>query len=75
MIICIKRKNYDIDEFLKDENSILSKYKNNIISTEDPVENMISSSLIRRQIQLEKSIKYLVHDDVIDYIYDNSLYF
>ncbi|EYE88477.1 hypothetical protein Q428_07795 [Fervidicella metallireducens AeB] len=34
----------------------------------------ISSTMIRRRIAEKKSIKYLVPDNVIDYIYDHGLY-
>lgn len=53
------------------ENSILAM--GNFIMVKIPnIE--ISSTMIRRRIAEKKSIKYLVPDNVIDYIYDHGLY-
>ncbi|OHD09429.1 MAG: nicotinate (nicotinamide) nucleotide adenylyltransferase [Spirochaetes bacterium GWB1_36_13] len=60
--------------FYRDENPshFLEKYSFFIPSS--PVRTSISSTYIRNQILENKSIKYLLPDPVIDYIYKKNLY-
>jgi nicotinate (nicotinamide) nucleotide adenylyltransferase len=65
--ICIARASFNLDEVIsKDE--ILARYKDNIDLVVPSVENNISSTLIRKNLLASRSIKYLVPDDVINYI-------
>lgn len=70
--ICIARESYNLDEVIaRDE--ILTRHKDNIHLVVPAVENNISSTLIRKSLGANKSIKYLVPDDVIDYMQEKRL--
>lgn len=51
----------------------LSVQKNIHIVTEW-ITNEVSSTKVRRALRRGESVKYLVQDSVIDYIYKNALY-
>lgn len=53
---------------------IYSKLQRNIQIVTEWITNEISSTKIRRCIRRSESIKYLVPDSVIDYIYKFGLY-
>jgi len=59
---------------LIDDNPILAKYKDTIDVVPQRFSNTISSTLVRQSLREHLSVKYLVPDAVIDYIYSNNLY-
>lgn len=63
----LNRELFNKIEYLK------KKYNANIFHIELPLIN-ISSSYIRECIKNGKSIRYLVHDNVAKYIYENRIY-
>jgi nicotinate-nucleotide adenylyltransferase len=65
-VIVINRPNFYVNE-VKTEYSQRVKYLS-VLNIE------ISSSIVREYIRNDKSIKYLVHPEVEDYIYKNKLY-
>ncbi|HCA43492.1 MAG TPA: nicotinate (nicotinamide) nucleotide adenylyltransferase [Bacteroidetes bacterium] len=65
-VICVNRPGYYINE-VKSEYSQRVKYLN-VLNLE------ISSTIIREHIRFKKSIKYLVHPEVENYIYKNKIY-
>jgi len=71
-VVCIARQGFVLDDVIK-SNKILSRFKDNIYVVVPPVENNISSTLIRKNLAENKSVKYIVHDAVIDYIYRQRL--
>ncbi|PKA65332.1 nicotinamide mononucleotide adenylyltransferase [Apostasia shenzhenica] len=72
-IICIRREGKDIDEMVRN-NEIFQENKSNIISVDELVPNKISSTKVRECIRKGFSVKYLMADEVIDYIKDQKLY-
>lgn len=71
-LIVVERGEESIDDIISN-NVILSKYKENIYPIKT-VNTSISSSLVRNNIIKNKSIKYLVNENIIDYIKENNLY-
>ncbi|CAF0810376.1 unnamed protein product [Brachionus calyciflorus] len=56
------------------ENDLLYKYRNNFHLITDWIVNDISSTRIRRAISRNESVRYLIPDEVNDYILKNNLY-
>ncbi|XP_063233019.1 LOW QUALITY PROTEIN: nicotinamide/nicotinic acid mononucleotide adenylyltransferase 3 [Bacillus rossius redtenbacheri] len=56
------------------ESDVLTKYQHNIILVTEWITNDVSSTKVRRALRRAESVKYLVLDSVIDYIYKNGLY-
>ncbi|XP_039291258.1 nicotinamide/nicotinic acid mononucleotide adenylyltransferase 1 isoform X1 [Nilaparvata lugens] len=56
------------------ESDQLTRYQNNIVIVTEWITNDISSTKIRRSLRRNESVKYLIQDDVIDYIKNNGLY-
>ncbi|KTW26738.1 nicotinate (nicotinamide) nucleotide adenylyltransferase [Pneumocystis carinii B80] len=69
----IEREEVDVLSEISKHN-ILSMYQNNIIIVKQWIYNNISSTKIRFCIQNGLSIKYLLPDSVLQYIYQNKLY-
>lgn len=72
-VIVLARDEDNIEKIIKNDN-ILSKYKNSFIQTNVAIRTNLSSTYVRDLIKHKKEIKYLLPDDVIDYIYKNNLY-
>ena len=72
-IIIMERGLDNIDEIIEN-NSLLLKYKQNIIKLNQEIRSNFSSTYIRSQLRKEKSIKYLVPDEVFEYIEKHKLY-
>jgi len=66
----VERTGTDIDEAL----SALQAWKSNIHVIQQLVQNDISSTKIRLFLRRDMSIRYLVPEQVVDYIEDNDLY-
>lgn len=56
------------------ESDLLTKYMNNIHIVTEWITNEISSTKIRRALRRSESVKYLMPDNVIQYIIRNNLY-
>ena len=72
-LVVIKRLGSNPEQLIY-ETDILYKHKHNIKVVTDWITNDISSTKIRRSLSRNESVKYLIPDDVCDYIKQNKLY-
>lgn len=72
-IVVVSRNGADLDKFIFDSD-LLTKYKRNITIVTNWIPNEVSSTLVRKFIKRELSVKYLIDDDVIEYIHKHGLY-
>uniref|UniRef100_A0A0E0ER41 Translocon Sec61/SecY plug domain-containing protein n=1 Tax=Oryza meridionalis TaxID=40149 RepID=A0A0E0ER41_9ORYZ len=72
-VICIRREGKDVEKIISSSET-LSECRDNIISVDEIVPNQISSSRVRECIKRCLSIKYLICDEVIQYIGEHKLY-
>ncbi|XP_069187246.1 nicotinamide/nicotinic acid mononucleotide adenylyltransferase 1 isoform X3 [Procambarus clarkii] len=56
------------------ESDVLTRHQRNIHIVTEWIANEVSSTKVRRALRRGDSVKYLVQDSVIDYIYKNALY-
>lgn len=75
-IVCISRDGAGIEAaaLIQQPGTLLHKYKDNIIIVQDPIPNEVSSSLVRHEIEQGHSVRYIVPDGVLSYIYEHGLY-
>ena len=72
-IIVKTRENDNIQEIIeKDE--LLKKYKEQIKTVNEEIRSNYSSTYVRKQIKEQKSVRYLMPDEVYEYIKQNELY-
>lgn len=67
------RENDDISEIIKND-SLLLKYKKNIKVVSEQIRSNYSSTYVRSQIKKQKSVRYLMPDEVYKYIEEYKLY-
>lgn len=72
-LIIMERGCDNIEEIIEN-NSLLLKNRQNIIKLNQEIRSNCSSTYIRNQLKNEKSIKYLVPDEVIEYIETHKIY-
>lgn len=72
-IYVLQRNNDDIEKIIQ-ENEFLKKNAQTFIKAQNSITSNLSSTFVRERIKSEKSIRYLVPDEVIDYIEENKLY-
>ena len=72
-LIIMERGRDNIEDIIEN-NSILLKNKQNIMRLNQEIRSNCSSTYIRNQLKNEKSIKYLVPEEVIEYIEKYKLY-
>lgn len=72
-VVCIRREGQDVERIICN-NIILNELKNNIKIVDDLIPNQISSSRVRECISKGLSVKYLIPENVINYIKQHRLY-
>lgn len=72
-IIVLARDEDNIEEIINND-KLLSKYKKSFIKSNSYIRTNLSSTYVRNLIKNKKEIKYLLPDEVIEYIYKNNLY-
>eukprot|EP00457_Paulinella_chromatophora_P001885 gb/GEZN01001887.1/.p1 GENE.gb/GEZN01001887.1/~~gb/GEZN01001887.1/.p1 ORF type:complete len:598 (+),score=84.47 gb/GEZN01001887.1/:142-1935(+) len=72
-VVVIPRHGVDLDEVIA-SSAVLCKYKSNIQIVSQRVVNSVSSSEIRKHLESNLSVKYLIPDDVTKYIYQHKLF-
>lgn len=71
--LVMNRDNDDIEEIVK-SSELLRCYKENIIEIIPEIKDNYSSTFVRSQIKKGKSTRYLMPDEVLEYIERNKLY-
>ncbi|GAB1869412.1 Nicotinamide mononucleotide adenylyltransferase 1 [Camponotus japonicus] len=72
-LVVITREGCNPNKFIYDSD-ILSKHMHNICIVTEWIPNEVSSTRIRRALKRSQSIRYLLQDSVIDYIYKHEIY-
>ena len=72
-VIVLARDEDNIDEII-DNDKVLFKYKSSFIKANVSIRTNLSSTYVRDLIKNGKQVKYLLPDEVIEYIYQNNLY-
>lgn len=72
-LIIMERGCDNVEEIIEN-NSLLLKNKQNIMKLNQEIRSNCSSTYIRNQLKNEKSVKYLVPEEVIEYIEKYKLY-
>jgi len=72
-LVCVMRPAFDQEEVLSKIKTLEDKFKIKIEQVEMPLIGL-SSTDIRNRINNNKSVKYMLDSDVIDYIQSNSLF-
>ncbi|CAK8692514.1 unnamed protein product [Clavelina lepadiformis] len=73
-LVVVSRPSYD-PHVVIENSGLLSDLKDDILVVSELVEDNISSTIIRAAIRQKQSVKYLIPDSVIDYIFEHNLYF
>lgn len=72
-IVVVTRAGTDVPNLIY-ESDVLNHHRSNIHLVSEWIVNEISSTKIRRALQRNESVKYLIQDNVIAYIRDHGLY-
>ncbi|PBC25949.1 Nicotinamide mononucleotide adenylyltransferase [Apis cerana cerana] len=72
-LVVITREGSNPNKFIYDSD-ILSKHMHNIHIVTEWIPNEVSSSKIRRALKRGESVRYLLQDAVIDYVYKQGIY-
>lgn len=72
-ILIMERDEDNIEEIIQN-NSLLNNYKLNFIKINQEIKSNYNSTYVRTQIKNGKSVRYLMPDEVYEYIEQNKLY-
>lgn len=72
--VLVMERNQDKIQDIIEENELLNCYKENIIKLNEEIRSNYSSTYIRSQIKKQKSVRYLMPNEVYEYIKRNNLY-
>jgi len=72
-ILVMERENDSIQEIVK-ENPLYAQYRQNFIAIDQGIRSNYNSTYVRNQIKRGKSVRYLLPNEVLEYIEKNKLY-
>lgn len=72
-IVVVTRSGADPNKYIFNSD-ILYKYRRNISIVTEWIPNEVSSTMVRRLLNRGKSVKYILNDNLIEYIKKNNLY-
>lgn len=72
-IIIMERGDDNMDEIIEN-NPLLLKYRENFMKLNQEIRSNFSSTYVRKQLKNGKSVRYLMPDEVYEYIEKNNLY-
>ena len=72
-VFVLARDEDNIDDIINNH-SLLSKYSSSFLKSNISIRTNLSSSFVRNEIKNNNSVKYLLPDEVIEYIKNNKLY-
>ena len=72
-ILVMERENDSMQEVVE-ENPLYAKHKQNFIAIDQEIRSNYNSTYVRNQIKNRKSVRYLLPDEVLEYIEKNQLY-
>ncbi|XP_054005090.1 uncharacterized protein LOC128890542 isoform X1 [Hylaeus anthracinus] len=72
-LVVITREGSNPNKFIYDSD-ILSRHMHNIYIVTEWIPNEVSSTRIRRALKRGESVRYLLQDAVIDYVYKHGIY-
>jgi len=72
-VLVMERDNDNIADIIEN-NVFFKKHKENIYKLNNEIKNNFSSTYIRTQLNNKKSVRYLLPDEVYEYIKENRLY-
>lgn len=71
-VVCLERKGTNLEEVLN-AHEIFKRNRKNITIFRQDIDNNVSSTFVRRLLQQGRSIKYLVHEEILKYIQKHHL--
>lgn len=72
-VLVMERNQDKVEEIIK-HNELLNCYKENIEKLNEEIRSNFSSTYVRAQIKKGKSVRYLLPDEIYEYIQENNLY-
>lgn len=72
-VFILARDEDNIEDIINSHN-LLSKYSSSLLKSNISIRTNLSSSFVRNEIKKNNSVKYLLPDEVIEYIQKNNLY-
>ena len=72
-VLAMEREIDSIEDIINND-ALLKKFRNNIIKLNQEIRSNYSSTYVRNLLKNKKSVKYLLPDEVYDYIEKNNLY-
>lgn len=72
-VFVVARDEDNIEEIINNHN-LLAKYSGSFIKSNISIRTNLSSTFVRNEIKKKNSVKYLLPDEVIEYIKNNKLY-